>query len=176
MCSNGAWSAADVVVDVVGYYSKDSESSFLPLVPERVFDTRDPQEPGLRGTVGRQLLSTGAVISDDGRQRHGLRAERHGHQHRRATGTSRSPRTRTRWTTYINETALLAGPPPNSSNLNWTKGDTVPNLVQASTGNHGIIDFWNQQLGRHRPRRRPLRPVPEGLVPARAPARERGRR
>ncbi|MEU7607634.1 hypothetical protein, partial [Streptomyces sp. NPDC041003] len=34
--------------------------------------------------------------------------------------------------------------PPNSSNLNWTKGDTVPNLVQASTGANGIVDFWNQ--------------------------------
>jgi hypothetical protein len=33
--------------------------------------------------------------------------------------------------------------PPNSSNLNWTKGETVPNLVQAGTGANGIIDFWN---------------------------------
>jgi hypothetical protein len=32
---------------------------------------------------------------------------------------------------------------PTASNLNWTKGQTIPNLVQASTGTTGIIDFWN---------------------------------
>ncbi|MEU7551712.1 hypothetical protein AB0B01_04985 [Streptomyces sp. NPDC044571] len=34
--------------------------------------------------------------------------------------------------------------PPNSSHLNWTKGATVPNLVQAGTGKNGIIDFSNR--------------------------------
>ncbi|MFD6231881.1 hypothetical protein ACFWFZ_34265 [Streptomyces sp. NPDC060232] len=33
---------------------------------------------------------------------------------------------------------------PNSSTLNWTAGKTVPNLVQASLGNHGIVDFFNR--------------------------------
>lgn len=34
--------------------------------------------------------------------------------------------------------------PPNSSTLNWTAGKTVPNLVQASSGVNGIVDFFNR--------------------------------
>ncbi|MFF2146273.1 hypothetical protein, partial [Kitasatospora sp. NPDC058190] len=33
--------------------------------------------------------------------------------------------------------------PPSASSLNWTAGESVPNLVQAPTGANGIIDFWN---------------------------------
>jgi hypothetical protein len=36
---------------------------------------------------------------------------------------------------------------PNVSTLNWTKGKTVPNLVQASTGSNAIFDFWNSGSG-----------------------------
>ena len=35
-------------------------------------------------------------------------------------------------------------PRPGSSTLNWTAGRTVPNLVQAGAGEHGIINYWNQ--------------------------------
>ncbi|MEF2525482.1 MULTISPECIES: hypothetical protein [Streptomyces] len=34
--------------------------------------------------------------------------------------------------------------PPQSSNLNWTKGATVSNLAQTGTGPDGIVDFWNR--------------------------------
>lgn len=40
--------------------------------------------------------------------------------------------------------AAPAGPRPGSSTLNWTAGATVPNLVQASDGDHGVVTFWNQ--------------------------------
>lgn len=33
------------------------------------------------------------------------------------------------------------------STLNWLRGQTVPNLVQASPGPYGIIDFWNSGTG-----------------------------
>ena len=36
---------------------------------------------------------------------------------------------------------------PSASTLNWTKGETVPNLVQASAGANGIVDFWNSGSG-----------------------------
>ncbi|MEV6735134.1 hypothetical protein [Streptomyces sp. NPDC051364] len=34
--------------------------------------------------------------------------------------------------------------PPDSSVLNWTRSATVANLVQASTGSTGVVDFWNR--------------------------------
>ena len=36
---------------------------------------------------------------------------------------------------------------PSASTLNWTKGETVANLVQASAGANGIIDFWDSGSG-----------------------------
>ncbi|NXY93414.1 hypothetical protein HYE82_03130 [Streptomyces sp. BR123] len=47
---------------------------------------------------------------------------------------------------YIDDTATWPAA-PTSSTLNWTVGKTVPNLVQASTGANGIVDFWNQSDG-----------------------------
>ncbi|MFD4240211.1 hypothetical protein ACFWP3_01095 [Streptomyces sp. NPDC058525] len=37
---NGGWAPTDVVVDVVGYYSPESKAAFMPLVPNRLLDTR----------------------------------------------------------------------------------------------------------------------------------------
>jgi hypothetical protein len=39
-------------------------------------------------------------------------------------------------------------PPPNTSSLNWTPGETVPNLVQATAGTEdGYVDFYNGGSG-----------------------------
>ncbi|MFG2988846.1 hypothetical protein ACGFZK_06000 [Streptomyces sp. NPDC048257] len=137
---NGAWSPTDVVVDVVGYYSKDSQSAFLPLTPERVFDTREPSDPVYGPLWGDSYIYL--PIS---------------HSNRSITGwVFNSTVTNTNGSGYLTVTpdpnsrddyingSEIWPTPPNSSNLNWTKGDTVPNLVQASTGNNGIIDFWNR--------------------------------
>jgi hypothetical protein len=45
--------------------------------------------------------------------------------------------------TYLNGTPVVPTP-PNSSTLNWVSGQTVPNLVQASTGSTGIVDVFNR--------------------------------
>ncbi|MEU2394455.1 hypothetical protein [Streptomyces sp. NPDC007369] len=44
---------------------------------------------------------------------------------------------------YDKDTAVRPTP-PHSSNLNWTKGATVSNLAQTSTGENRIVDFWNR--------------------------------
>ncbi|MGW5348778.1 hypothetical protein, partial [Streptomyces sp. NPDC004050] len=42
---NGSWMDADVVVDVVGYYSPDGKASYLPLSrPYRMLDTRSTEQ------------------------------------------------------------------------------------------------------------------------------------
>ncbi|MFJ2746872.1 PKD domain-containing protein [Streptomyces sp. NPDC087297] len=137
---NGAWAPTDVVVDVVGYYSEGSDSAFLPLSPERVFDTREPEDP-FYGTVWGEtyvpLPISDADPSVTGWVLNSTVANTQGNGYLTVTPDPNS------WDDYINESAFWPTP-PNSSNLNWTKGDVVPNLVQASSGNHGIIDFWNR--------------------------------
>ncbi|MEU4727342.1 hypothetical protein [Streptomyces sp. NPDC023588] len=137
---NGAWSATDVVVDVVGYYSTDSKSAFLPLTPERLLDTRDSATWGSGPLDGRNYIYmplsygepsiTGFVMNSTVTNTNG-------------NGFLTVAPDPNSIDDYDNGVEVRPTP-PNSSNLNWTKGDTVPNLVQASTGKNGIIDFWNQ--------------------------------
>ncbi|MEU9145721.1 hypothetical protein [Streptomyces sp. NPDC048349] len=137
---NGAWAGTDVIVDVVGYYSLASEGAYLRLKPTRVFDTRDPADSVYGPVWGRNYIwvdfaskwpdDTGYVLNTT------------------ATNTAGpgfvavAPDPNYRWQ-YDNGSASWPDA-PNSSTLNFTAGKTVPNLVQASTGNTGIIDFWNQ--------------------------------
>ncbi len=133
---NGAWDPADVIVDVVGYYSPGSKASYIPTPPTRLHDSREWDFP-VEGQDYRWLpLSDGdptvtafvlnTTVTD---------TQGSGH-----LTVAPDPNT---WAQYLNETAKWPTP-PNSSNLNWTKGETVPNLVQASTGATGVIDFWNR--------------------------------
>ncbi|MFC1417916.1 hypothetical protein [Streptacidiphilus cavernicola] len=139
---NGGKKPVSVVIDAVGYYSAASRSAYLPMYPTRYLDTRaktwkyGPLEGG--GYIDMPLSSdypdvTGWVLN--------------------ATVTS------TKSSGY-----LTVSPDPNSyqayqggwevwptkpgsSSLNWLRGQTVPNLVQASTGSTGIVDFWNTGKG-----------------------------
>ncbi|WUB00459.1 hypothetical protein OG974_30960 (plasmid) [Streptomyces sp. NBC_00597] len=135
---NGAWSPTDVIVDVTGYYSADGKAAYLPMEPERKYDSRAGSFPlPLAGqkyhtetvwTSGRALealvLNT-TVTNPQGS----------GH-----LSVAPDPNT---MDDYISGKAVKPTP-PDSSVLNWTPGTTVSNLVQASTGTTGVIDFWNQ--------------------------------
>ncbi|MFG2337341.1 hypothetical protein [Streptomyces yangpuensis] len=133
---NGAWDPADVVVDVVGYYSPGSKASYIPTQPTRLHDSRKYDFP-VQGqdfrwlpladgdpTVTAFVLNT--TVTDTRGSGHLTVAPDPYTWAERESGTAPDPT------------------PPNSSNLNWTKGETVPNLVQASTGTTGVIDFWNR--------------------------------
>ncbi|MFJ9764307.1 hypothetical protein ACIRUY_10865 [Streptomyces erythrochromogenes] len=132
---NGAWDPADVIVDVVGYYSPGSKASYIPTEPTRLHDSRKYDFP-VQGQDFRWLpLSDGdptvtafvlnTTVTD---------TQGSGH-----LTVAPDP-----YTWAQRENGAPNPTPPNSSNLNWTKGDTVPNLVQASTGTTGVIDFWNR--------------------------------
>lgn len=139
---NGSWMPAHVVVDVVGYYSKESKAAFLPFTPFRTLDTREEAYgwPGGRFRA-REYITQG--FTPDA-----------------ATGVKayvlNTTVTETGGTGYLSVAPSAyplpaagrgpapAGPRPGSSTLNWTAGTTVPNLVQASDGDHGVITFWNQ--------------------------------
>ncbi|MFC9585488.1 PKD domain-containing protein [Streptomyces yangpuensis] len=137
---NGAWAGVDVIVDVVGYYSTDSKSAFRPITPERLGDTRDPNDPVYGKLWGQDYIYMPLSYDDPSITGFVLNAtvtNTEGDGYLTATPDPNS------MDDYINGTAQWPTP-PNSSNLNWTKGATVPNLIQASTGSNGIIDVWNR--------------------------------
>ncbi|OLZ67963.1 hypothetical protein AVW11_13455 [Streptomyces amritsarensis] len=133
---NGAWDPADVIVDVVGYYSPGSKASYIPTTPTRLHDSRDWDFP-VEGQDFRWLplsdddpaitaFVLNTTVTDTQGSGHLTVAPDPYTYAQRYSGTAPKPT------------------PPNSSNLNWTRGETVPNLVQASTGTTGVIDFWNR--------------------------------
>ncbi|MGW5851077.1 hypothetical protein ACWFQ8_24550 [Streptomyces sp. NPDC055254] len=136
---NGAWAGADVIVDIVGAYRTDSQGAFMPVEPWRMIDTRAADWPhgplsprgylarnvsaGWPGVAGYVLNTTVTNTRGDG-----------------FLSVAPDPNT---WESIENGTDPWPERPV-SSTLNWTKGKTVPNLVQASAGNNGVVDFWNQ--------------------------------
>ncbi|MFD9123421.1 right-handed parallel beta-helix repeat-containing protein [Kitasatospora sp. NPDC059571] len=137
---NGSYGSTDVIVDVVGYYSTSSTGAYVPVPPERLLDTRTrPDRPLDPGGYRYLPLSPG---------NHGITAY-----------TLNATVTNTTGVGFLTVApdpnpidAYRAGRPsrpdkPFVSTLNWNKGQTVPNLVQASAGINGIVDFWNTGTG-----------------------------
>ncbi|MFI6147094.1 PKD domain-containing protein [Streptomyces sp. NPDC051109] len=134
---NGAWAGTDVIVDVVGYYSPDSSGAFMSMAPVRRLDTRSwgqgpmydggyiwmPMSTQDKGITGVVLNTTVTNTRADG-----------------FLSVAPDPNTRD---DYANGRDVWPAT-PTASTLNWTAGQTVPNLVQASTGSTGIVDFWNR--------------------------------
>ncbi|MFG2983046.1 PKD domain-containing protein [Streptomyces sp. NPDC048258] len=137
---NGAWAGTDVIVDVVGYYSPESKGAYLPLAPERVLDTRDPESVVYGPLEGQSYIYVPFSDTEPSRSGFVLNTTVTNTNGDGYLTVSPDPNT---WDQYVNG-AEVWPTPPNSSNLNWTKGRTVPNLVQASTGANGIVDFWNR--------------------------------
>ncbi|GAA1137722.1 hypothetical protein F4556_005280 [Kitasatospora gansuensis] len=133
---NGSGAPTDVVVDVVGYYSPDGASSYRPVTPTRLLDTRSWG----KGALARDnyiYMPLGAGYPEE-------------------TGYVMNATV----TEPVGAGFLTVAPDPNAlghyqsnvavwptrplvSALNWKSGETVPNLVQATPGPYGVIDFWN---------------------------------
>ncbi len=140
MVRNGSWDPADVVVDVVGYYSPDSQSAYIPVRPVRDLDTRDASQwPSGPLKAGRYLYST---YGEENPTATAMVLNTTVTNTASAGYLTVSPDPNALWQ-YQNKTHTPPIP-PNSSTLNWTAGKTVPNLVQASSGANGIVDFFNR--------------------------------
>ena len=140
---NGSWNPTGVVVDLVGYYTAASHGAYVAMDPQRYLDTRSKEYwtggPMESGSYIWMTLTTD--YSDV------------------TSFVLNTTVTNTRGNGYLSVTpdpnALSAyqghwqvlPPKPKTSSLNWTKGETVPNLVQASTGGNGIVDYWNNSSG-----------------------------
>ncbi|MGW6984851.1 PKD domain-containing protein [Streptomyces sp. NPDC054932] len=139
---NGAYLPAHVVVDVVGYYSKESKAAFLPFTPFRTLDTREEAYgwPGGRFRAREHITQGFTPEAATGVEAYVLNTTvtETGGDGFLSVAPSPNP------LPAPGEPAADAGPRPGSSTLNWTAGAIVPNLVQASDGDHGVINFWNQ--------------------------------
>jgi hypothetical protein len=143
---NGSTAATSVVVDIVGYYSAASEGAYVPITPTRLLDTRQPSPGAVSGPLPEgdyTYLAPFVPVVVPGVTSFVLNAtvtETTGSGDLRV---SPDPNT---LADYDSKTAVWPTK-PSSSTLNWTKGETVANLVQASAGGNGIVDFWNSGSG-----------------------------
>ncbi|MFE9633310.1 PKD domain-containing protein [Streptomyces sp. NPDC006463] len=140
---NGSWKPADVVIDVVGYYSPDSRAALRPVSePFRLIDTREEAWYRTAGPVPAREYLLLPLLGDSPGPVTGWVLNTTVTNTRGAGFLSVAPDPNT-WTDY--QKGLQVRPErPVSSSLNWTRGATVPNLVQTSGGKGDVIDFWNQ--------------------------------
>ncbi|HEY8814394.1 MAG TPA: lamin tail domain-containing protein [Candidatus Dormibacteraeota bacterium] len=123
---NGA-GTADVIVDVSGYFTDGTATGqfFTPRDPVRLLDTRSSTHLGPKGA---RTLTVGGVS---------------GVPHLATAVILNVTVTKTSATSFLtvhpSTTAL-----PNASDLNWTAGQTIPNLVVATLGTTGAISIYNQ--------------------------------
>ena len=128
--------ATDVIVDVVGWIA--TTPVFGPLVPARLLDTRpapvgattDGLEVGA-GPIGEGTSHALSVLGRGGVSAAGIGSVV-------VNVTVTNPTTSSFLTVYPSGTTR-----PNASNLNFTPGQTVPNLVVAKVGPDGAIALYN---------------------------------
>ena len=121
----------DVIVDVVGYFDPTTGSRFHAINPTRVLDDRVPT--GLPGPWGpgqtRALAVAGAIGTNVPVGATGL-----------VTNVTVTGGTAGSFVTVFPDGVAL----PNSSNVNFGPGQTIPNLVTVKVAANGKIDFFNK--------------------------------
>jgi len=144
--------SADVIVDVAGYYTSTATASttgstFTPVSPYRICDTRANNPSGLSGldltqcegkTLGpnSSLTIQATGTNPSGASSGGV-----------PTGASavvlNATVTNTTATSYLTAYPASLSSPPIVSDLNWTQGDTVPNLIVVNVSSSGKVAFYN---------------------------------
>jgi Fibronectin type III domain len=118
----------DVVADVNGWFTNAPGSAFVAMAPNRLLDTRQNHVIWSANTM--KLLVTGIGTNTQGAVAVVLNVT--------VTNTSNAS-----WMTAWPDGA----PRPATSDLNWTAGQTVPNLVVVQIGpagpDAGAVDFYN---------------------------------
>ena len=120
--------SADVIVDINGYFTDGSGTgaSFVPLTPSRILDTRMGGSPlAGPGTILVTVAGKGGVPAS------GAKAVV-------LNVTVVNPTTASALTVWPADASQ-----PTSSDLNFTAGQTVPNLVVVKLSANGQIDIFN---------------------------------
>jgi len=126
--------SSHVIFDVVGYYADVNGtpgSRFHPVDPFRLFDTRDGT-----GKVARMPLTTRGVVAVNVSKRSELPSSAITAIVMNVTVTE--PTAAGYLVVYPGDVGV-----PTASNLNFVRGQTVPNLVTVRVPSSGVIDFFN---------------------------------
>ncbi len=144
---NGSWRPADVVVDVVGYYTPESRSAFVAaIVPFRVVDSRKDSwgrtagPLAARGYYAMRNESDTTTPQVDGWMLNATVTNTSGPGF---LSVAPDPYV---WSDYEKGTPAVPERPVASA-LNWTAGTTAANVAQTPGGKGGIVDIWNQGWG-----------------------------
>jgi hypothetical protein len=120
-----------VIADLAGYYTTNTGSLYQPVTPTRVLDTRNaigvPTTTPVAANSSISVQMTGA----DSVPASGVTAV--------ALNVTATASTKGGYlTVYPDQTTR-----PTASNLNFTAGQTTPNLVTVPVGSNGRVDFYN---------------------------------
>ncbi|HUN32907.1 MAG TPA: hypothetical protein VMU95_12920 [Trebonia sp.] len=123
--------SVNLVADLQGYYSATGTSQYAADGPVRVLDTRN-DTGGFASPVGAGQSIALQVTGQDGVPATGVTAVV-------LNLTATGPTASSYVTAYPDGTAR----PAQGSNLNFTKGETIPNLVIVQVGSDGKVDLYN---------------------------------
>ncbi|WP_406199369.1 hypothetical protein OH807_16735 [Kitasatospora sp. NBC_01560] len=133
---NAAGGSAHLIADVFGYYSTDpAGSTFSSVNPARLLDTREAV-----GRPGSDPVPAGGEVSLQVAGRAGL--PQSGVKAVVLNTTVTEPQSAGFLTAWPSGT-----PRPDSSNLNWTAGQTLPNHVVVPVGADGRVNLRNAAGG-----------------------------
>ncbi len=128
---NGSSGTVQVVADLQGYYTQSAANGYLPTTPKRLLDTRTTNVARHAGQVPARGTVTVQITGTDGIPRTGVTAV--------VMNTTETGATAAGFiTAYPGGTAL-----PTASNLDFTAGSTVPNLVTVPVGTDGTVTLYN---------------------------------
>ena len=140
---NGASGNTPIIVDVVGWFP--AATPYMPIVPARYLDTRTPAQGG--ATFDNTNVGGGPLLP--GETRTLQIAGRQGGVPVPATGVGAVALNVTVVAPsgggYV--TVFPAGSAPNASNLNFSPGQVVPNMVIAQVAPDGTIKIKNGASG-----------------------------
>jgi hypothetical protein len=122
--------SVDVVADLFGYYTTSAGSLYKPVTPVRVLDTRVPTGVPTAVPIG-QGQSIGVQLSGANGVPAGVTAV--------VLNVTATGATSGGFLTVYPD----GGTRPLSSNLNFTAGETIPNLVTVPVGSDGKVDIYN---------------------------------
>ncbi|MDT0213368.1 fibronectin type III domain-containing protein [Rothia sp. ARF10] len=123
----------DVLADLAGYYAPDLGAAYTPVAPKRVLDTRSAL-----GTSSTSKVGPGREVVLD------ITDLPAGAEAVTLNVTATSPTA----ASYVTVWPANASR-PNASSLNFTAGQTVPNLVTVGVSPDGKVRLWNASGSTH---------------------------
>jgi hypothetical protein len=138
--TNNSPGSTDLVADVAGYYvSATSGDLYLPDTPNRLLDTRNGTG-GIKGAIAANATVSLAMPNCTQNTTSGEVSVPASAVALNVTVTT--PSSGGFITAYPDKTTL-----PNASNVNYSKNETVPNMVVVKVGSDGKVAFHNSSPG-----------------------------